>query len=54
MFPREALAAIDGQFASLVANGGEGGLEAAAGSDLGKLVMVTDQDHLSHPQRGLG
>ena len=46
VFPREALAAVDGQFASLVANGGEGCLEAAAGGDLGKLVMITNQDHL--------
>ena len=54
VFPREALAAIDGQFASLVANGGEGGLEAAPGSDLGKLVMITNQDHLRTHSVGSG
>jgi hypothetical protein len=45
LFPRFGLAPVDGQFACLVPEGGDGVCESATGLDFGELMAIADKDH---------
>ena len=46
LLPCRCLPSVDGEFGDAVAEGVEGGSEAAAGGDFGELVVIADEDQL--------
>ena len=54
VFPLVALASVDREFAGAVAERVERGSESAASGDLGKLVVIADEDHLRSGCVGAG
>ena len=54
VFPLVALASVDREFAASVAESAKGCFESATRSDLGKLMVVADEDNLCPSQAGTG